>query len=315
MTLAIEWHGPAGSDRYTPGRGGTPIDRIVMHTMVGWISQADATFKGGSRLVSAHYGVRVDGTIWQWVDEKDTAWQAGDWGMNQRSIGIEHEDAGLPDAPRTPQQIAASVQLVRDICTRYSLPINRTTIRKHSEVVATHCPGSLPVDDIVTQALGVVPVVNEDPLPVLFDTNLVRYAKSVNSAIDLSIPRLYSALAPQAGILPEVAFAQALKETANFNFGGTALPEWHNPAGLGVTGAPGVGNIFPDWETGIRAHLGHLLWYFGPHRPEFCQYDQRHFGGHKNLPNDLRQLNGKWAIPGTNYGQSIDAIAKQIRSA
>lgn len=314
--MNIEWHGPAGEDRFTPGREGTKIDRIVIHTMVGWISSADRTFKSGSRQVSAHYGVRVDGTIWQWVKDEDTAWHANDWEMNQRSIAIEHEDAGLPYDPRPDALYEASSALVRELCQKYSIPVDAEHIIPHRQITNTACPATLDVERIIRGAVFIPPppVVVVPVFPVLSpDSPLTAYARKVNPDMDLSIPRLYEALSPLAGILPEVAFAQALHETGNFRFGGTAQPEWHNPAGLGVTGAVDVGNRFPDWESGIRAHLGHLLWYFGPHIPQFCDKDQRHFGGHKNLPNDLRQLNGKWAVPGRTYGESIYAIVNKIR--
>lgn len=144
------------------------------------------------------------------------------------------------------------------------------------------------------------------------------------------VPELYATLAAGAGIDARVAFAQAVKETARFQFGGTAQPDWHNPAGLGVTGAAGVGNRFTTWEDGIRAHLAHLLCYFGPHTPSYCAKDQRHFAphasvwsapltattddvGHAHLPNDVRQLDGRWAVPGAGYGASIAALAAQIK--
>jgi hypothetical protein len=308
--ITIEQHGPAGADRFSVGRNGTAIDRIVIHTMVGWISQADRTFKTGSRQVSAHYGVRVDGTIWQWVKEEDTAWHAGNWPMNLRSIGIEHEDGGDYNGLRPDALYAASSELVADIARRYNIPVDRQHILAHREVAdsPTACPDNLDIERIVRGASN---------FTVLGSTKglLERYAESSLPTLDMSIPRLYQSLGALSGILPEVAFAQALHETGNFTFPGTARPEWHNPAGIGVTGAPGVGNVFPDWEAGIRAHLGHLLWYFGPNHPivGFCDKDPRHFGAHKLLPNDLRQLNGKWAVPGTNYGESIYSIVNSIR--
>lgn len=139
-----------------------------------------------------------------------------------------------------------------------------------------------------------------------------QLARSLNNPTVPEIPLLYADLCRRAGIRAEIAFAQALKETNHFRFTGTAKPEWHNPAGLGVTGAQDAGNRFPDWESGVRAHLGHLLWYVGQHVSEFCDKDQRHFGGHKNLPNDVRSLNGKWAVPGIGYGESIANIADAI---
>lgn len=354
--MNIEWHGPAGADRYTPGRDGNSVVNIVLHTMVGWIASADATFKGGSRLASAHYGVRVDGTIWQWVKEEDTAWQAGWWPMNLRSIGIEHEDGGAYNDPRPDALYSSSAQLVADICRRYNIPCDKDHIFAHREVIqvasketgksvadliasqeaiATGCPDALDTDRIIREAAAILtppaPVSQDYPVLVAVpDSQNVKYAKAMG--IDPTLARLYDDLAPLAGILPEVAFAQACHETGNFTFPGTAKPEWHNPAGLGVTGSAGVGNQFPDWSTGVRAHLGHLLCYFGPHKLGFCDLDQRHWkagwtlwkddkkvtldaNGHANLPNDLTQLNGRWAVPGDSYGQSIYQIVDKIRKA
>lgn len=113
------------------------------------------------------------------------------------------------------------------------------------------------------------------------------------------------ALCPVAGIRTALAWAQACHETAYFRFPGMAQASWNNPAGIGVTGAPDAGNRFASKEDGVRAHLGHLLWYFGWNHPVkgFCEYDPRHegilgFGGHKKLENDIRQLDGRWAVPG-----------------
>jgi N-acetylmuramoyl-L-alanine amidase len=129
---------------------------------------------------------------------------------------------------------------------------------------------------------------------------------------------LYADLCPVAGVRTAIAFAQALKETNSFRFTGTARPEWNNPAGLGVTGADGVGNRFATRELGVRAHLGHLLWYFGPPALHpvtgFCAVDLRHFGAHKDLQNDVRELGGRWA-PAADYGATVLAGAERILGA
>lgn len=127
---------------------------------------------------------------------------------------------------------------------------------------------------------------------------------------------LYVRLCPIAGIRTSIALAQAIHETGYFRFQGIARAEWNNPAGLGVTGGEGIGNRFPTKEVGVRAHLGHLLWYFSPHHPVagFCEHDQRHFGwngGHKNLENDITSLSGRWA-PSSNYGLALAQLADLI---
>ncbi|MCE3613275.1 N-acetylmuramoyl-L-alanine amidase, partial [Escherichia coli] len=77
-----------GSPNFTPGRT-APIDTIVVHWMAGWLAGADQTFQDRVRQTSAHYGIE-DGTVHQYVKEADTAWHAGSFPANSRSIGIEH---------------------------------------------------------------------------------------------------------------------------------------------------------------------------------------------------------------------------------
>ena len=112
----------------------SPIDRIIIHTEVGTQVAADHRFNDCASKVSAHYGVGLDGSIWHWVDEDWVAYHAGDYPMNQRSIGIEHEDNGLYNDPRPDALYTSSSQLVADICKFYSIPCDRQHIIKHSEV-------------------------------------------------------------------------------------------------------------------------------------------------------------------------------------
>lgn len=72
--------------------------------------------------------------------------------MNQRSIGIEHDATTTQNASEKTYQTAG--KLLRDICDRYSIPLDREHILKHSEVKATQCPGTLDVDKIISLAKG-----------------------------------------------------------------------------------------------------------------------------------------------------------------
>jgi len=132
------------------------IDRIVIHTMVGTAQAADTRFNNPSQQVSAHYGVLLNGTLWHWVDEDNTAYAAGDYAMNQRSINIEHEDNGDYNGTRPDSLYTTSAKLVADICAFYNIPIDRQHILKHSEVSdnPTGCPDALDIDRIVKQAQG-----------------------------------------------------------------------------------------------------------------------------------------------------------------
>ncbi len=76
-----------------------------------------------------------DGAVTQMVNEDDTAWHAGNWAYNQRSVGIEHE--GFVDDPATwytNELYAGSAALVRYLVDKYSVPVDRDHIIGHNEV-------------------------------------------------------------------------------------------------------------------------------------------------------------------------------------
>lgn len=166
-----------GSPNFSPNRDGHTMrfegpnpplaSYVILHTMVGTVAGANARFQQASQQASAHYGVGLDGSLVQWVKESDAAWHAGNYGVNLDSIGIEHEDGGDYNGPRTPQLYATSSQLVADICRRYGIPCTRAYIRKHSEIVPTGCPDALDVNRIVTEAAAILnPAPKPSPAPV-----------------------------------------------------------------------------------------------------------------------------------------------------
>lgn len=144
--MNITW---IGSPNFSNGREGTKIDRIIIHWMVGTLSSTDSVFQNTDRNTSAHFGVE-DGNVHQYVQEPDTAYHAGNWGMNLRSIGIEHSAAPGRDA--SPATLETSANLIADLCRRNGIPCDRGHILKHSEVVATSCPGTIPIDALIARA-------------------------------------------------------------------------------------------------------------------------------------------------------------------
>lgn len=135
----------------TAGRQGQKIDRIVIHHNASTADVIPGVWQ--TRQASAHYQVTPN-AIRQCVDEGNTAWHAGNWAMNLRSIGIEHlNSTGAPSWQVSPKTIERSAQLVADICNRYDISIDREHIIKHSEVPrATSCPGGLDIDKLVARA-------------------------------------------------------------------------------------------------------------------------------------------------------------------
>ena len=118
------------------------------------------------------------------------------------------------------------------------------------------------------------------------------------------------------GIRPDVAFAQALKETGFFRYGGDVVPEQNNYCGLGTTGGGVKGEFFATPQMGVRAHIQHLLAYSSTRRPLTPIIDPRYdvvrnAYGDRILSN-WQDLNGRWAVPGRYYGQEILSMFKAI---
>lgn len=111
------------------------------------------------------------------------------------------------------------------------------------------------------------------------------------------------------GIRPDIAFAQALKETGFFSYGGTVVPAQNNYCGLGTTSATVQGAYFVTPRIGVRAHIQHLLAYASTEKPDYEIVDPRYqlvrntYGS--NTLTMWSDLNGRWAVPGVGYGQSI----------
>lgn len=118
------------------------------------------------------------------------------------------------------------------------------------------------------------------------------------------------------GIRPDVAFAQALKETGFFRYGGDVIPEQNNYCGLGTTGGGVKGEFFRTPQLGVRAHIQHLLAYSSTRRPTMPVVDPRYSlvreaYGSRTL-GTWQDLNGRWAVPGRYYGQEIMSMFRAI---
>jgi hypothetical protein len=214
---------PAASDRFTPGRTVT-VDQICFHTTVGGWDRTIATFQGGSRLVSAHYVVdELEDRIARCVAEVSTAWHAGNWPVNQRSIGIEGVDNGHYDGPRDPGLYLREAALVAGIARRRpEIPLElhedpeRPGCLRHRSTVATHCPGTLDVESIIAMARGEIGVF--DPRNIQADRDwLDQRIRDLVMSEDIAPFAVYLALGRQTGNLPPraaKAIADARKRLA-----------------------------------------------------------------------------------------------------
>ena len=125
---------PASPSNYTSWRSSVRVDLVVLHVMEGFARGTGAWFQNPAARVSAHYGIDANGNVEQYVQEADEAWHAGNAAYNRRSIGIELEGHSADAESFTPAMISALVELVRDICARHQIPLDRQHIIGHNEV-------------------------------------------------------------------------------------------------------------------------------------------------------------------------------------
>lgn len=107
------------------------------------------------------------------------------------------------------------------------------------------------------------------------------------------------------GVRAEVLFCQAMKETGWLGFGGDVKAQQCNFGGLGATGGGAGGATFSDVRTGLRAQAQHLKAYASTAALNNPCVDPRFGLVTRGIAPKLEDLNGRWAVPGNNYGQDI----------
>ncbi|AFA47045.1 GBS Bsp-like repeat-containing protein [Acetobacterium woodii] len=120
------------------------------------------------------------------------------------------------------------------------------------------------------------------------------------------------------GVRAEVAFAQAMLETGNLQFGGDVKVTQFNFAGLGATGGvPGFdfsvvyGNNSTGLQTGIRGHVQHLKCYACDEDLKQTNVDPRWNDKIRLRALSVEELAGTWAAD-TTYATKIKAIMKKF---
>lgn len=111
------------------------VDYIVIHdTEATW--ETTLQLVQDPTYVSWHYSLRsADGHVAQHVATKDVGWHAGNWYVNAKSIGLEHEGFLTdPDAWYTEAMYRSSARLVRHLAARYDIPLDRHHIIGHDNV-------------------------------------------------------------------------------------------------------------------------------------------------------------------------------------
>lgn len=141
------------------------------------------------------------------------------------------------------------------------------------------------------------------------------------------VAQYYLELGEKYGIRGDVAFCQAAKETGWWKYGNLVKAYQHNYCGLGATGTAATGEeslnganparvwyiagihgaIFATERDGVEAQLQHLYAYCCTDPlPEGCDIvDPRFTLVSRGIAANWQDLNGRWAVPGVGYGESI----------
>ena len=132
----------------------------------------------------------------------------------------------------------------------------------------------------------------------------------------------YTTTATEAGLDPLLVVSQMVLETGNLTSHWSQRPR-RNPAGIGVTGAPGAGVSFASWDDAVHAHVGRLLAYAIPKGKENAA--QRALIEEalevRALPDSrrgcapvLEGLAGTWATD-KDYADKIARVANEMSTA
>ncbi|GAA0735788.1 N-acetylmuramoyl-L-alanine amidase [Clostridium oceanicum] len=119
------------------------------------------------------------------------------------------------------------------------------------------------------------------------------------------LAKLFSEEGAKEGIRGDIAFCQAIKETGFFKYGGDVKSGQNNYAGIGATGGGVGGAKFCTPRQGVQAQIQHLKAYANKEALKQSQVDPRFGLVTRGIAPNWEDLNGKWAVPGTNYGQEI----------
>jgi N-acetylmuramoyl-L-alanine amidase len=228
MTIPITW---VGSPHRHKGRQGFRPEAVVIHIIEGTLAAADDWFQAPESKVSAHYGIGRTGEVHQYVGEADTAFHAGRvwkarWGRLKRrvnpnlyTIGIEHEGRGRSEWPDAMYE--SSARLIADVCTRWSIPIDREHIVGHREIYGRKtCPNDVvDLSRLITMARAAAMAPDR--------YNFIRNSGRVQTRSALNIRR---GAPTTAAPVARVAAAGALLEHAGWTSNGMSVngnPHWY----------------------------------------------------------------------------------------
>ncbi|NDL59903.1 N-acetylmuramoyl-L-alanine amidase [Phytoactinopolyspora mesophila] len=110
------------------------IEYIVIHDAEGYF---DSTVRlaQDKNWVSWHYTLRSsDGHIAQHLESTNVGWHAGNWFVNAKSIGLEHEGFAAQGTWYTEAMYRTSAKLVRYLAKKFDIPLDRHHIIGHDNI-------------------------------------------------------------------------------------------------------------------------------------------------------------------------------------
>lgn len=178
---------------------------------------------------------------------------------------------------------------------------------------------------------------NTPPVDTLTDTTILgdsvatadqlRALQLKNNPSAPDLADLYINIGREYGIRGDIAFCQAAKETGWWKYGGLVVPEQNNYCGLSATGAVATGEedlhgadpmrvsfqvgmhgaFFRTPADGVEAQIQHLYAYActAPLPAGKSIVDPRYTLVKRGVSPKWIDLNGRWAVPGDGYGESI----------
>ncbi|AEF80772.1 glucosaminidase domain-containing protein [Leadbettera azotonutricia] len=140
---------------------------------------------------------------------------------------------------------------------------------------------------------------------------LLEANPEVDKNFALEFARFYIVEAQAEGINHDIAFSQMCLETGFLKFGGLVTPDMNNFCGLGAIGPEQRGEIFPDTQTGVRAHIQHLKAYASEEPLNQDLVDPRFRWVRRGRSPKIEGLTGTWASD-RQYAPKIEAILERL---
>ena len=115
------------------------------------------------------------------------------------------------------------------------------------------------------------------------------------------------------GVRADVVFCQAMLETGYLRYGGQVEVSQRNFCGLKTSDGSGFAT-FESVRIGVRAHVQHLKAYASVEDLANTCVDPRFSLIKRGCAKTVEELDGKWCVPGDDYGERIVALCKVVQN-